>query len=74
MIDSWHAIMIAADADLDGAPLLRKEFSLDAGHGSVISATLRATSLGIYEALLNQSRTCTWPPRSRVSGSAGECI
>src|SRR6478752_10226294 len=54
MIDSWHAIMIAANADCDGAPLFRKEFSLDGGHGGVTSATLRATSLGIYEALINQ--------------------
>ena len=34
MTDTWHATMIGADADLDGAPLLRTQFSLDPGHGA----------------------------------------
>ncbi len=49
----WQASMIAADADFDGAPLLRKEFGLDSGHGKVTSAVLRATAFGIYEATIN---------------------
>ena len=53
MTDTWHATIIGADADFDGAPLLRTQFSLDPGHGAVANAELRATSLGIYEALIN---------------------
>jgi len=53
MTNPWQSIMIAADADLDGAPLFRKQFTLDAGHGAVARATLRATGLGIYEAHIN---------------------
>jgi len=45
--------MIAADADFDGAPLLRREFNLDTGHGAIVSASLRLTALGIVEAWLN---------------------
>ena len=49
----WSATMIAPDQDFDGAPLLRKEFRLDEGHGPVVSAQLRATAFGIYEAQIN---------------------
>jgi alpha-L-rhamnosidase len=49
----WHAAMITPDEDFDGAPLLRKEFSLEEGHGAVAKATLRATAFGVYEALIN---------------------
>ena len=49
----WSATMIAPDRDFDGAPLLRKEFRLDAGHGPVKRALLRATAFGIYEAQIN---------------------
>jgi alpha-L-rhamnosidase len=47
------ADFIAPDQDFDGAPLLRKEFSLDAGHGDVVSATLHVTAHGIVEPTLN---------------------
>ncbi|OUM45719.1 hypothetical protein B8W73_00015, partial [Arthrobacter agilis] len=49
----WRAAMISPDEDFDGAPLLRKEFRLEEGHGAVARATLRATAYGIYEALIN---------------------
>jgi alpha-L-rhamnosidase len=50
---SWQARMIAADEDFDGAPLLRCEFTLEAGHGAVTSASLTLTALGVVEARLN---------------------
>jgi alpha-L-rhamnosidase len=53
---SWQALMIAADEDFDGAPLLRHEFMLDAGHGAVASATLTVTALGVAETWLNGRR------------------
>ncbi|TPV53492.1 alpha-L-rhamnosidase [Pseudarthrobacter phenanthrenivorans] len=49
----WQAAMITPNEDFDGAPLLRKEFRLEAGHGAVVRATLRATAFGVYEALIN---------------------
>lgn len=49
----WHAAMISPEQDFDGAPLLRKEFTLEEGHGGVVKATLRATALGVYEAFIN---------------------
>ena len=48
--------MIAADNDFDGAPLLRSEFTVESGHGSVTSATLTLSALGIVEAWLNGRR------------------
>ncbi len=53
---SWQALMIAADEDFDGAPLLRHEFMLEAGHGGVASATLIVTALGVVETWLNGRR------------------
>ncbi|MDQ0798762.1 family 78 glycoside hydrolase catalytic domain [Arthrobacter sp. SLBN-112] len=50
---TWHAAMITPDQDFDGAPLLRKEFTLEEGHGGVVRATLRATAFGVYEAFIN---------------------
>lgn len=50
---NWHARMIAADARYDGAPLLRREFTLDEGHGAVRSATLTLTAHGVVEAFVN---------------------
>lgn len=50
---SWQARMIAADEDFDGAPLLRREFTLEPGHGAVTSASLTLTALGVVEAWLN---------------------
>lgn len=49
----WLAAMITPEQDFDGAPLLRKEFTLDEGHGGVLKAMLRATAFGVYEAFLN---------------------
>ncbi len=53
---NWHARMIAADLDFDGAPLLRREFALAAEHGAVLSAKLTVTALGVVEAWLNGQR------------------
>jgi alpha-L-rhamnosidase len=50
---TWHARMISADEDFDGAPLLRREFSLEEGHGPVRSASLTLSALGVVEARLN---------------------
>ena len=51
----WSAAMISPDQEFDGAPLLRREFELDQGHGPVSSATLHATAQGVLEAYLNSS-------------------
>jgi alpha-L-rhamnosidase len=53
MNHTWSADLIAPDQDLAGAPLLRKEFSLDPGHGPVRSATLHVTAHGIVEPTIN---------------------
>jgi alpha-L-rhamnosidase len=45
--------MISADDYFDGAPELRSEFTLEEGHGAVISATLTLSALGVVEAWLN---------------------
>ena len=50
---SWTARMIAPDEDLAGAPLLRREFRLDAGHGEVTDAALHATAHGVVTASVN---------------------
>ncbi|WP_433861878.1 family 78 glycoside hydrolase catalytic domain [Streptomyces sp. L7] len=50
---TWHAQMIAADEAFDGAPLLRREFALEDGHGAVARATLTLTAQGVVEAWLN---------------------
>ena len=50
---TWSALPISPDEDFDGAPLLRTEFGLEEGHGSVVRATLHATAHGIFEAYLN---------------------
>ena len=49
----WRAAMITPENDFDGAPLLRKEFTLEEGHGGMVKATLRATAFGVYEAFIN---------------------
>jgi alpha-L-rhamnosidase len=49
----WSAALIVPDQDFDGAPLLRREFRLEAGHGDVVTATLHATAHGVFEAFLN---------------------
>jgi alpha-L-rhamnosidase len=53
---SWQALMIAADEEFDGAPLLRHEFTLESGHSAVASATLTVTALGLVETWLNGHR------------------
>ena len=53
---TWHAHMIAADLDFDGAPLFRRDFGLQTGHGDVVSAQLTLTALGVVEAWLNGQR------------------
>lgn len=50
---TWHAHMIAPDAAFDGAPLLRREFALEEGHGAVRDARLTLTAQGIVEAWIN---------------------
>ena len=50
---SWHARMIVADEDFNGAPLVRGEFRLEPGHGAITSASLKLTALGVVEAWLN---------------------
>ncbi|WP_125612361.1 alpha-L-rhamnosidase [Specibacter cremeus] len=50
---NWQARMIAPDHDFDGAPLLRREFTLDTGHGAVRKATLVLSAQGVVEAWLN---------------------
>jgi alpha-L-rhamnosidase len=50
---TWHARMIAADAEFDGAPLLRREFRLEDGHGAVRSAVLTLSALGVVQATVN---------------------
>ena len=49
----WSAALISPDQDFDGAPLLRREFQLETGHGDVATATLHATAHGVFEAWLN---------------------
>ena len=55
---TWSALPIASNDDFDGAPLLRKEFRLEEGHGLVIRATLHATAQGVFEAYLNGQPVC----------------
>jgi len=45
--------MISPDEDFAGAPLLRGEVRLDAGHGPVSRATLYATARGVFTASIN---------------------
>ena len=52
---TWHARFIASTEDFSGAPLLRREFDLETGHGAVASAELAVTALGIVEPHLNGS-------------------
>ena len=49
----WRARMIAPDGSLDASPILFKDVELAGGHGSVVSASLHASALGIFEARLN---------------------
>ena len=53
---TWTAPFIAADTDLGSAPILRREFPLDDGHGAVTAATLDVSALGVVEAWLGGQR------------------
>jgi alpha-L-rhamnosidase len=50
---TWSAVPITPNEDFDGAPLLRTEFGLEKGHGTITRATLHATAHGVFEAYLN---------------------
>jgi alpha-L-rhamnosidase len=50
---TWSAVPITPNEDFDGAPLLRREFGLEEGHGHVTRAILHTTAQGIFEAYLN---------------------
>jgi alpha-L-rhamnosidase len=49
----WTASMISPAEELAGAPLLRREVTLDQGPGEVTSAWLHASSLGVFEAFVD---------------------
>ncbi|WP_426563210.1 family 78 glycoside hydrolase catalytic domain [Angustibacter sp. McL0619] len=49
----WTAQMVSPDEEFDGAPNLRQQFTLDAGHGPIARATLAITACGIFEAFIN---------------------
>jgi len=51
------ARMIAPLTPADAAPLLRREFTLDEGHGGVERAALRSSALGVVEAWVNGIRS-----------------
>ena len=53
MPQSWSAMMVGPDDDFAGAPLLRREFRLDDGHGAVVEAVLHATARGVFAASLD---------------------
>jgi alpha-L-rhamnosidase len=53
MRSEWSALMISPVDDPTGAPLLRRQFTLDDGHGPVVSAELSVSSQGVFEAYLN---------------------
>ncbi len=53
---SWTAAMVAADEDFAGAPLLRGEVTLEAGHGAVAAARLLVTAHGVVEAYVAGER------------------
>lgn len=48
----WRARMIAGVGQ-GGASLLRREFTLDSGHGDAVEATLTLTAQGVVEAWVN---------------------
>ncbi|MFZ9628075.1 MAG: family 78 glycoside hydrolase catalytic domain [Ilumatobacteraceae bacterium] len=49
----WSALMIAPSVALDSAPVLRREVTLDAGHGAVRTAWLHVTAMGVFEATID---------------------
>ena len=53
MAPNWSAKMVGPDAEFSGAPLLRREFDLETGHGAVARAVLYATARGVFAASVN---------------------
>ena len=53
---TWNAPFITAAADLGAAPVLRRSFELDDGHGTVARALLRVSAMGVVEPWLAGSR------------------
>ncbi|ROS75991.1 alpha-L-rhamnosidase [Curtobacterium sp. PhB130] len=53
---NWTAPFIGSDTDLGSAPILRREFTIDDGHGAVRRATLDVSALGVVEAWLGGTR------------------
>lgn len=50
-----QGLMIEADRDFGTAPILRRFFTVEPGHGPVRSAVMTATALGLCEVTLNGS-------------------
>ena len=57
---AWTAEMITPAGDIT-APLLRREVTLDPGHGAVQSAMLHVSSLGVFEAFVNGVPVAVFP-------------
>ena len=55
MLFRASATMISSAQD-QNAPLLRTEFALEAGHGPIAEAELRASAQGIFEAYLGGAK------------------
>ncbi|HWH98025.1 MAG TPA: family 78 glycoside hydrolase catalytic domain, partial [Pseudolysinimonas sp.] len=53
---TWTGRFIAPVQNFPEAPRLRKEFTLDAGHGAIRSAELALSALGVQETWLNGER------------------
>ena len=53
MAPKWSARLVGPDDEFAGAPLLRREFGLDTGHGPVAEAVLHATARGVFTASVN---------------------
>ena len=52
MVD-WSGSMISPVDDFGGAPILRREVTLDDGHGALTEATLHISSAGVFEASID---------------------
>lgn len=50
---TWNARFIASDDRAEQAPLFRRDFELDSGHGAVANAVLIVSALGICEPTIN---------------------
>ncbi|KUL33037.1 alpha-L-rhamnosidase [Actinoplanes awajinensis] len=53
MMHDSTARMITPATELGSAPCFRTEIDLDTGHGDVVAATLRISSLGVHEARID---------------------